>query len=48
MYAEVKQGDGTFLKTEVMTGLEGDDGTIEIKSGLKSGDAVTLGTTQKK
>jgi len=48
MYAEVKQADGTFLKTEVTTGLEGDDGTIEIKSGLKSGDAVTLGTTQKK
>lgn len=48
MYAEVKQGDGTFAKTEVTTGLEGDDGTIEIKSGLKAGNEVTLGTAQKK
>lgn len=48
MYAEVKQSDGTFVKTEVTTGLEGDDGTIEIKSGLKEGDEVTLGTAQKK
>jgi len=47
-YAEVKQLDGTFMKTEVKTGLEGDDGTIEIKSGLKEGDAVTIGSVQVK
>lgn len=47
-YAQVKQADGTFVKTEVTTGLEGDDGTIEIKSGLKEGDEVTIGATQTK
>jgi RND family efflux transporter MFP subunit len=47
-FAEVKQTDGTFVKTEVTTGLEGDDGTIEIKSGLKEGNEITLGATQKK
>jgi macrolide-specific efflux system membrane fusion protein len=47
-FAEVKQGDQTFLKVEVTTGLEGDDGTIEVKTGLKEGDEVTIGSTQKK
>jgi RND family efflux transporter MFP subunit len=47
-YATVKQADGTFVKTEVIVGLEGDNGTIEIKSGLQEGDVVTLGTAQKK
>ncbi|PJA85096.1 MAG: hypothetical protein CO143_03025 [Candidatus Moranbacteria bacterium CG_4_9_14_3_um_filter_45_14] len=47
-YAEVKQADGTFVRTEVKTGLEGDDGTIEIKSGLKEGDEVTIGSVQAK
>lgn len=47
-YAEVKQNDGTFVKTEVTTGLEGDDGTIEIKSGLKEGNEVTIGSVQTK
>ncbi len=47
-YAEVKKEDGTFVKTEVKTGLEGDDGTIEIKSGLKEGDEVTIGSVQAK
>jgi len=32
----------------VKTGLEGDDGTIEIKSGLKEGDEVTIGSVQAK
>lgn len=47
-YAQVKQANGTFVKTEVTTGLEGDDGTIEIKSGLKEGNEVTIGATQTK
>ncbi|MDD2766469.1 MAG: efflux RND transporter periplasmic adaptor subunit [Candidatus Moranbacteria bacterium] len=47
-YAELKQSDGTFVKTEVTTGLEGDDGTIEIKSGLKEGNEVTIGSVQVK
>lgn len=46
--ASVKQSDGTFLTVEVTTGLEGDDGTIEIKSGLKEGDEITIGSTQTK
>ena len=47
-YTEVKQADQTFKKVEVTTGLEGDEGTIEVKSGLKEGDEVTIGATQKK
>ncbi len=47
-YAQVKQADQTFTKVEVTTGLEGDDGTIEVKTGLKEGDEVTIGSTQVK
>lgn len=47
-YAEVKRGLDQFEKVEVVTGLEGDEGTIEVKSGLKEGDEVTIGATQKK
>lgn len=47
-YAEVKLGPDQFEKVEVTTGLEGDEGTIEVKSGLKEGDEVTIGATQKK
>ncbi len=47
-YASVKRGENSFEKVEVITGLEGDDGTIEVKSGLKEGDVVTIGATQKK
>lgn len=47
-YVQLKQADGTFVKTEVTTDLEGDDGTIEIKSGLKEGDEVTIGSVQTK
>ncbi len=47
-FAEVKQADQGFKKVEVTTGLEGDEGTIEVKSGLKEGDEVTIGATQKK
>lgn len=47
-YAEVKRGVENFERVEVTTGLEGDEGTIEVKSGLKEGDEVTIGATQKK
>lgn len=47
-YAEVKQNAETFERVEVTTGLEGDEGTVEVKSGLKEGDEVTIGATQKK
>lgn len=47
-YASVKRGENNFERVEVSTGLEGDDGTIEVKSGLKEGDEVTIGATQKK
>lgn len=47
-YAEVKRSEENFEKVEVTTGLEGDEGTIEVKSGLKEGDEVTIGATQKK
>ncbi|MDP2838203.1 MAG: efflux RND transporter periplasmic adaptor subunit [Candidatus Moranbacteria bacterium] len=47
-YAEMKRGEQGFEKVVVTTGLEGDEGTVEITSGLTEGDAVTIGATQKK
>ncbi|MBP7060777.1 MAG: efflux RND transporter periplasmic adaptor subunit [Candidatus Moranbacteria bacterium] len=47
-FAEVKRGPTAFEQVEVVTGLEGDEGTIEVKSGLKEGDEVNIGATQKK
>lgn len=47
-FAEVRQTDGTFVRIEVTTGLEGDDGTIEIKSGLKEGNEIPTLATQVK
>ena len=47
-YAQIKKGEGIFEKVEVTTGLEGDEGTIEIKSGLQEGDVVAIGAVQKK
>ncbi len=46
-YAEVRRGENNFEKMEVATGLEGDEGVIEIVSGLKDGDEVTIGAKQK-
>lgn len=48
LYAETLQADGSLRKVEVKIGIEGDDGTVEVKSGLQEGDRVTLGTKQKK
>ena len=45
--AEVKRGENSFEKVEVTTGLEGDEGVIEILSGRKEGDEVTIGAKQK-
>lgn len=46
-YAEVKRGENNFEKVVVTTGLEGDEGVIEILSGLKEGDEVAIGAKQK-
>lgn len=46
--AEVKHDkENTFEKVVVTTGLEGDEGVIEILSGLKEGDEVSIGAKQK-
>ena len=47
-YAKVKRADSTFEKVEVSVGLEGDDGTVEVKSGLREGEEVAIGAIQSK
>lgn len=42
-FVEVKTGD-TFISREVKVGLEGDEGEVEILSGLQEGDQVQLTT----
>jgi RND family efflux transporter MFP subunit len=39
-YVDVLQADNTTKKVYVVTGLEGDEGMVEITSGLKEGDKV--------
>lgn len=39
-YVDVLQADNTTKKVYVETGLEGDEGMVEIKSGLKEGEKV--------
>ncbi|MEK7181952.1 MAG: efflux RND transporter periplasmic adaptor subunit [Patescibacteria group bacterium] len=46
-YAEIKGTDGKLTKVEVVTGLEGDEGEVEVISGLSEGDRITLGAKQK-
>ncbi|MBI2439285.1 MAG: efflux RND transporter periplasmic adaptor subunit [Candidatus Moranbacteria bacterium] len=46
-YVEVKQGE-EFVRVPVTIGLEGDEGLVEITSGLQEGDMVTIGAKQKK
>lgn len=41
-FATVARPDGTSEDVQVRTGLEGDDGTVEILSGLKEGDTVII------
>lgn len=45
-YAEVKRGEA-FEKTAVTTGLEGDEGTVEIVSGLAAGDEIATLTVKQ-
>jgi membrane fusion protein, macrolide-specific efflux system len=47
-YAEVKRGENQLEKVEVATVLEGDEGLVEIKSGLKEGDEIVISTKQNK
>jgi RND family efflux transporter MFP subunit len=47
-YAEVNRGENSFEKVVVTTGLEGDEGVIEILSGLREGDEVSIGAKQAK
>jgi RND family efflux transporter MFP subunit len=47
-YVNVLGADGiTTERREVKIGLEGDGGEVEIKSGLKEGEKVTIGAKQK-
>lgn len=46
-FATLSRTDGTTEEVQVRTGLEGDDGTVEIVSGLKEGDAVVIGTVSE-
>ena len=41
-FATLSRSDGTTEEVQVQTGLEGDDGTVEILSGLKEGDVVVV------
>lgn len=46
-FVEVLKPDNTTERREVTIGLEGDGGEVEIKSGLKEGEKVTIGAKQK-
>lgn len=41
-FATLSRSDGTTEEVQVKTGLEGDDGTVEILSGLKEGDVIVI------
>lgn len=47
-YAEVSRGENQLEKVEVTTGVEGDEGMVEITSGLQEGDEIVTSATQKK
>lgn len=46
-FATLSRTDGTTEEVQVKTGLEGDDGTVEIVSSLKEGDVVVIGTVSE-
>ena len=46
-FVNVLKDDNTTEKREVTIGLEGDGGEVEIKTGLKEGEKVTIGAKQK-
>lgn len=39
---EVKRGEGVFETVGIRTGIEGDDGSVEVISGLREGDDVVV------
>lgn len=39
---EVKRGEGVFEMVGIQTGIEGDDGSVEVTSGLREGDEVVI------
>jgi multidrug efflux pump subunit AcrA (membrane-fusion protein) len=41
-FATKSHADGTAEEVVVTTGLEGDDGTVEILTGLREGDIVVV------
>lgn len=41
-YVEVRRAENVFEKVEITTGIEGDDGSVEVKSGLHDGDEVVV------
>jgi len=41
-YAEVKRGEDAFEKVEITTGIEGDDGSVEVMSGLHESDEIVV------
>jgi len=45
-YVEILKNNNQTEKVEVTTGLEGDEGMVEIRSGLKEGDKVVTFTKQ--
>lgn len=47
-YAQKMRADGTLERVQVQVGIEGDNATIEVTSGLQEGDKVALGSNQKK
>ncbi|TXH06691.1 MAG: efflux RND transporter periplasmic adaptor subunit [Candidatus Moraniibacteriota bacterium] len=46
-FATLSRTDGTTEEVQVKTGLEGDDGMVEIVSSLKEGDVVVIGTVSE-
>jgi RND family efflux transporter MFP subunit len=46
-YVKLKRLDGSFDRIPVAIGIEGDEGTVEILSGLSAGDEVAIGASQK-
>ena len=47
-FANILGTDGQTERREVKIGLEGDEGEVEIREGLREGEKVTIGTKQKK
>ncbi len=46
-FVNILSDDGKTEKREVKIGLEGDGGEVEVKSGVKEGEKVTIGAKQK-